>query len=171
MTLQRRFNVTMMLLLRYVFDNVITTSILRQNDVEMSFWRNNGVIITSCVRRYSYDWANLMVADGLFPVYCQDICNHYHDDLIKRKHLPRYWPFVRAIHRWPITSPHKGQSCRVLMFSLIDARTNGWANNRTAGDLRRHRDHNDVMLWLWWQRPVAAYQDCSKGMKYYDSVP
>ena len=30
-----------------------------------------------------------------------------HDDVIKWKHFPRYWPFVRGIHRWPVT--HKGQ--------------------------------------------------------------
>ena len=32
-----------------------------------------------------------------------------HDDVIKWKHFPRYWPFVRGIHRWPVNSPHKGQ--------------------------------------------------------------
>ena len=46
-----------------------------------------------------------------------------HDDVIKWKHLPRYWPFchhkgqwrgasmfafVRGIHRWLLNSPHKG---------------------------------------------------------------
>ena len=42
-----------------------------------------------------------------------------HDDVIKCKHFPRYWPFVRGIHQWPVDSPHKGQLCGVLMFSLI----------------------------------------------------
>ena len=32
------------------------------------------------------------------------------------------------------------------MFSLIRAWTNGWSNNRDAGDLRRHRDHYDVTV-------------------------
>ena len=32
------------------------------------------------------------------------------------------------------------------MFSLICAWTNGWVNNRDAGDLRRHCDHYDVTL-------------------------
>ena len=26
--------------------------------------------------------------------------NQYHDDAIQWKHFPRYWPFVRGIHRW-----------------------------------------------------------------------
>ena len=32
-----------------------------------------------------------------------------HDDVIKSKHCPCYWPFVRGIHRLPVNSPHKGQ--------------------------------------------------------------
>ena len=60
------------------------------------------------------------------------------DDVIKWKHLPRYWPFVRGIHRSPVKSPHKGQWRGSLMFSLICAWINAWVNNREAGDLRRH---------------------------------
>ena len=33
----------------------------------------------------------------------------FHDDVIKWKHFPRYWPFARRIHRSPANSPHKGQ--------------------------------------------------------------
>ena len=32
---------------------------------------------------------------------------------------PRYWPFVRGIHRSPVNSPHKGQWHGALMFYLI----------------------------------------------------
>ena len=42
-----------------------------------------------------------------------------HDDVIEWKHFPRYWPFVRGIHRSPVNSPHKGQWRGALMFSLI----------------------------------------------------
>ena len=41
-----------------------------------------------------------------------------------------------AGHRW------RG----ALMFPLICAWTNGWAYNRAAGDLRRHRSHYDVIF-------------------------
>ena len=44
-----------------------------------------------------------------------------HDDVIKWKHFPRYWPLVWGIHRSPINSPHKGQWRGALMFSLICA--------------------------------------------------
>ena len=67
-----------------------------------------------------------------------------HDDVIKWKHFPRYWPFVKGIHRAPMDSPHKGQWREALMFSLIGTRTNGWANTRDARDLRRHHAHYEV---------------------------
>ena len=31
----------------------------------------------------------------------------YHDDVINWKHFPRYWPFVRGIHSFPVNSPQK----------------------------------------------------------------
>ena len=62
------------------------------------------------------------------------------------EHFPRYWPFVREIHRSSVNSPHKGQWRSALMFSLICARTNGWVNNRNADDLGRHRAHYDVTV-------------------------
>ena len=72
-----------------------------------------------------------------------------HDDVIKWKHLPRYWPFVRGIHRFQVNSPHKGQWCGALLFTLICARINGWVNNREAGYLRRNRTQYDVIVMIW----------------------
>ena len=77
-----------------------------------------------------------------------------HDDVIKWKHFPRNWPFVRGIHRSPVNSPHKGQWRGALMFTLICARINGWVNTREAGDLRRYRPHYDVIVMNTKQRGV-----------------
>ena len=44
-----------------------------------------------------------------------------HYNVIKWKHFPRYWPFVRGIRRSPVKSPHKGQWRGALIFSLICA--------------------------------------------------
>ena len=57
-----------------------------------------------------------------------------HDEIIKWEHFPRYWPFVRGIHRSPVKSLHKGQWRGALMLSLICAWINGWVNYREAGD-------------------------------------
>ena len=47
--------------------------------------------------------------------------------------VSHYWPFVRGIHRspveWPV-STHKRQWRGALLFSLIYAWTNDWANKR-----------------------------------------
>ena len=70
-------------------------------------------------------------------------------DVIIWKHFPRYWPIVWGIHRSPVNSPHKGQWGGALMFSLIYACINVWANHRKAGDMRRHRIHYDVTVMTW----------------------
>ena len=70
-----------------------------------------------------------------------------HDDVIKWKHFPRNWRFVRGIHRFPVISPHKGQwSGALIFFSLICVWINGWVNNHEAADLRRCRAHYDVTV-------------------------
>ena len=71
-----------------------------------------------------------------------------HDDVIRLKHFPRYWPFMRVIHRSSVNSPHKGQWRGALMFSLICVWINGWVNNREAGDLRRYSAHYDVIVMI-----------------------
>ena len=70
----------------------------------------------------------------------------WHDDVIKWKHFPHYWPFVREIHRSPVNSLHKGQWHGTLMFSLICAWINDWVNNCEAGDLRCHGAHYEVTV-------------------------
>ena len=83
-----------------------------------------------------YIWSRLYCL-----AYCMSQC---HDDVIKWKHFPRHWPFVRGIH--------KGQWRGALMFSLICAWINDWVNKREAGDLRRHRVHHDVTV-MYWESP------------------
>ena len=68
-----------------------------------------------------------------------------HDDVIKWKHFPRNWPFVRGIHLSPVNSPHKGQWRGALMFSLICALNKrlskqswGWWFETPSGLLWRH---------------------------------
>ena len=73
----------------------------------------------------------------------------YNDDVIKWEHFPRYWPFVRGIHRSPVNPPHKDQWRGALMFSLTYDWTNSWVNNRGAGGLRRHRTHYDLIVMIF----------------------
>ena len=59
----------------------------------------------------------------------------------------------------PVDSPHRGKWRGALVFSLIYAWTNDWANNLDTSDLRRHSAHYDVTvicvsipIWqpCWW---------------------
>ena len=67
-----------------------------------------------------------------------------HDDVIKWKNFPCYWPFVRGIHRSPVNSPHKRQWRGALMFSLIflnkrlSKQSCGWWLETVSRPLWRH---------------------------------
>ena len=92
--------------------------------------------------------------------------SYFQDDVMKWKYVPRYWPFVRGIHRSLVNSPYKGQCRRALMFSLICAWPNGWVNNQYADDLRRYRAHYDVtVIWcrivIQWSGYHAYLAHCS----------
>ena len=51
----------------------------------------------------------------------------------------------------PGHSPHKGQWCRALMFSLICAWANSWVNNRDTSYFRSHHANYDVPVMSWWK--------------------
>ena len=99
----------------------------------------------------------------LMPIVCEKWKYKLpmHDDVIKLKNFPRYWPFVRGIHRPPVTSPHKGQGCGALMFSFISA----WINSREGGDLRRHCDHYDVTVMF-----DRGYTSIQVNTHYYSAL-
>ena len=80
----------------------------------------------------------------------------WYDDVIKWVHFPRYWSFVRGIHRSPVDSPHKGQWRGAWMFSLLCA-WNGWANNRDACDLRHHCAYFDVTVMSFFLHSKYVY--------------
>ena len=68
-------------------------------------------------------------------------CTLRHDDVIKWTHLPRYWPFVRGIHKYPVNSPHKGQWRGALMFALnkrLSKQSWGWWFETSSCPLWRH---------------------------------
>ena len=119
----------------------------------LSKWhtRYNNWVISTYVNHFQFDITDWLC---LIPwLQCRSMTfvaqlqrHEWHDDVIKWKYFSRYWPFVRGIHRSPVDSPYKGKSRGALMFSLICARANDSANNRDAGDLRRHCVHYDVIV-------------------------
>ena len=95
------------------------------SNIELIFFQNTNVRVTNKKSGYIQYW---------------------HDDVIKWKHFPHNWPFVRGIHRSPVNSLNKGQWREALMFSLICVWINDSVNNREAGDLRRDCTHYDVIV-------------------------
>ena len=59
----------------------------------------------------------------------------------------------------PVTSdfPHKGQSCRALVFSLICDWTNAWANHRHADDFRRYRTNYGITLMYIFSNTLTIF--------------
>ena len=59
-------------------------------------------------------------------------CYIIHNDVIKWKHFPRHWPFVKGIHRSPVDSPHKGQWRWAFIFFdlLLNKRLNKQSGRR-----------------------------------------
>ena len=120
-----------------------------------SEWRSSISILTILTRRYCEprlwnlcQFKRTNVSTGLHIKFCFAACLK-HDNVIKWKHFPRYWPFVWGIHRSPVNSPHKGQWRRAFMFSLICAWINRWVNTRETGDVRRYRSHYDVIVMIY----------------------
>ena len=100
------------------------------------------------------------------------------DGVIKWKHFPRYWPFLRGVQWSPVNSPHKAQWRGAMMFSLICVWINGWVNNHEAGNLKRYRAHYDVIVmylgilsqghntitWRWKPHPLTWLRWSSTGV-------
>ena len=85
-----------------------------------------------------------------------------HDDIIKWKHFPRYWAFVRGIHRSPVNSPHKGQWRGVLMFSL-----------HLRLRLRQNKRYSK-QWWDWWfetpSHPLWCHCNVTLHVHYFQRI-
>ena len=119
------------------------------------------VLVIRIVKRW-YSLASVVV--------CWLMRSPTHDDVIKWKHFPRYWPFVGGIHRSPVNSPHKGQRRGALTFSLICSWINGWVNTRDAGDLRRHRVHYNVIVMINYDIEHSAQVTSLLGLIFWYPV-
>ena len=79
-----------------------------------------------------------------------------HDDVIKWKYFPCYWPFVRGIHRSPVNFPHKGQwrGALVFFYLFLNKRLSkhwwGWWFETVSRPLWRHPNVYGIhLVWAW----------------------
>ena len=74
---------------------------------------------------------------------------HSHDDVIKWKHFPCYWTFVRGIYWWLVDSPHKWPVTRSFDV-FFDMRL----NTRLSKQSRRR----------WFETPSRSlWRHCNEG--------
>ena len=93
-----------------------------------------------------------LVRDGAMPSAYTVLVSKYHDDVIKWKHFPRYWPFVRVFHRsrW---IPHTEASDAELWY-FLDLRLNKRLSKQPPG-------------W-WFETPLwSLWRQCN-GLLCYD---
>ena len=71
----------------------------------------------------------------------------YTDDVIKRKHFPRHWPFDRGIHQSLVDSPQRPQRRSFDVF--FDLRLNKRWNNQECRWFENHRAQCDVTVMCY----------------------
>ena len=83
----------------------------------LEMFRSIKYILQVCILQWAYVYIgvqskiNNLAKNVFLPKYITLAARmlHSHDDVIKWKHCPRYWLFVRGIHRSLVNSPHKGK--------------------------------------------------------------
>ena len=127
-------------------------------------WTNTGILLIwpsgtnfseMLIEIHTFSFKKMHVK--MSSVKRRPFCLGLHDDIIKWKNFLHYWPFVQGIHRSPVNSPHIGQWCGALIFSLICVWINSWVNNHEAGDLRCYRAHYDVSVMQCVKEPGHEY--------------
>ena len=67
----------------------------------------------------------------------------HHNDVIKWKHFPHCWPFVRGIHRSLLNSPQKASDAELRYFL--------WSEQTVGQIIKiviRHLAHYDIIVML-----------------------
>ena len=85
----------------------------------------------------------------------------WHDDVIKWKHLPRYWPFVRGIHRPPVNSPSFDVSFDLCLNKRLRKQSWGGWFETLSRPLWRHCNG-------WAKIPMVTYQQPTL-LSWYES--
>ena len=109
------------------------------------------VIVAGCIEDFLYDTHQYFQWQS-------------HDEVIKWKHFPCYWPFIWGVHQSPVNSPHKGQWCGALMgfFYLclnkwLSKLSGVWLSVVPLSSLWHHRNvavtkpntSCEILLYLW----------------------
>ena len=122
--------------------DVIITSLLRQNDVTTSFWRNNDVIIMSCIR---WEWARR----HLFGKGCRGCYLHAPNE-------PRVARSLVGVERW-------GKSGCHILFHILS----GEAGSCLIWNPTRRRSLAGSEFCLLWPDVKLYIHPCEKVIGIY----
>ena len=88
-------------------------------------------------------WSNKQIVGDLRRSFDVTVRHCNYDDVIKWKHFPRYWPFVRGIHRSLVDSPSQRPVTRTFgVFFHVRL------NNRLSNQSRcRWSEKSSPSLW------------------------
>ena len=104
---------------------------------------NGTSYITSKFHSDVYHVLDMLTYWSFGPIYIwngSSLVRVMHDDVIKWKHFPRYWPFIWGIHRPPVNSPHKSHWRGALIFPLICTRISNPVEDKRLSK----------QSWGWW---------------------
>ena len=75
----------------------------------------------------------------------------HHDNVIKWKHFPHYWPFVRLIHRSPVNSPSKGRWCffDLRLYKRLSKQFRWWFETSSRSLWRHYYDKYFIRNGRW----------------------
>ena len=112
--------------------------------VQIMAWRRSGK--SHVLNQLTAYVTNALGLNGITPDFTM-----INDDVIKWKHFPCYWPFVRGIHRSPVNSPQRPVTRSFDVF--FDLRPNkrlskqscGWWLEKLSRPLWCHC--NDLLHW------------------------
>ena len=136
----------------------------------------NGHQCGKCFHAMTLSWLrkDMLLSMESFPLnnmknrnHCSHPCFHrpcYHDDAIKWKYFPCYWPPVNPPITGALTKANAVTG--IFLFSLNCASTNGWANNRDTGDLARHRAYYDVTVMTLVTMDYSTTWTTTVGFRY-----
>ena len=94
-------------------------------NLEKSFWKfpchfqNKSWFCLLVIPCHQQPWHGQCTIDSSLSSTWKDfyyLCHINHDDVIKWKHFPRYWPFMRGIHRSPVNSRTKASDTELWCF-------------------------------------------------------
>ena len=133
-------------------ENITKYRIVLSSQSGITQWYTFDIVWLFCIPTISCFLCVEVWVLQVWHIWCQWLIyrKELHDDVIKSQHFPRYWTFVRGIHRSPVNSPHKDQWRGALMFSLI------CLNRRLS-----------KQWWGWWlETPSRQLWRHCNGKKY-----